>query len=60
MLKHKFTENWKEEVRSKFHELLERHYNEYLIYDKETRHGNDIKNQKKWNDWFKWMLTAVK
>lgn len=56
MLKFKFTENWVEEVRAKFHELLGQHYDEYLAYDKETRHGNDAEKQEIWNSWFKWKL----
>lgn len=56
MLKYKFTENWKEEVRSKFHELLRKHHNEYLAYERETRHGSDSEQQEIWNSWFKWQL----
>lgn len=56
MLKFKFTENWKEEVRAKFHELLQHYYEEYSSYDKETMHSRYIKEQQKWNEWFKWML----
>jgi len=48
-----FTSNWKEEVRKKFFELLSKERKRNEKYDEETAHGIDLKNQAKWNKWFK-------
>ena len=51
-----FTENWKEEVNKRFHELNRKFGEMDVKYDKETMHGRNLTAQKKWDTWIREQL----
>lgn len=51
-----YSENWKEEVNKKFHELNKKFGRMDVDYDEETLHGRDLTAQRKWDKWIRKQL----